>query len=863
MVCMSHFRPLRTLLLASTFLTFLLTVSVAQEASPALALSRSDRPWEFLSAVGTRAGVFGDESGRVEAWVYPLKILKNFHLQFDVEGRLIPAETLARTVIAHSESCTILYTGDTFAVRETFFVPIREAGAVVALEIESADPLNVRVAFERDFQLEWPAALGGTYANWDPKLRAFAFGEEQKKFSALIGSPTAANERLEYRTNSSSSNENSFDLGATSKRKETRVIVIAGSPHSHAEAEATYQVLSTNYPSLMKESADYYQAYLKNTVNLELPDSQLQQAYDWSRISILQGLVDNPFLGKGLIAGYRTSGNDQRPGFAWFFGRDSIWTSFALNAEGDYATTRTALDFISKFQRDDGKIPHEISQTASLVDWFKNYPYAFASADATPLYIIGINDYVTASGDLTFAQQKWDSLWKAYQFLNSTYDSRGVPRNLGIGHGWVEGGPLLPVESELYQSALGAEAQRSLSNIAQLIGKTDISSQLSAEFSKQEQALNQTFWLSDKKRFAFALDINGKPVDEPSVLATVPMWFGLLDEEKTVPMISELASAGHQTDWGMRIISSESPKYGAGGYHYGAVWPLFTGWASVGEYRYHQALPAYLNLRANALLALDGSLGHVAEVLSGDYYQPLSTNSPHQIWSAAMVVSPILRGMLGLSTDANSHTLIFAPHVPSDWSTFTVNNIHVGSCVLDLRYHKTDTEITLQTSRSGPGDCNIEFSPSVSFLAEVTGAEMSGHSVLYRVVKTASDHHVKLNVAVPAGQSELRIKVRNDFGLSFNSELPPLGSSSRGLRLLIETWSPAKDRLDLDVEGTSGSTYELAVFNAPRDMSVEGAELVKTDTNRSTLKIAVPSDAPDIYRRLKVVFHFSGKRSMR
>src|SRR5947208_2766767 len=101
--------------------------------------------------------------------------------------------------------------------------------------------------------------------------------------------------------------------------------------------------------------------------------------------------------------------------------------------------------------------------------------------------------------------------------------------------------------------------------------------------------------------------------------------------------ITQLATHDHETDWGMRIISSKSPKYSAGGYHFGSVWPLFTGWASVGEYSYHRALPAYSNLRANALMALDGSLGHVTEVLSGDYYQPLATSSPHQIWSAAMV----------------------------------------------------------------------------------------------------------------------------------------------------------------------------------------------------------------------------------
>ena len=36
----------------------------------------------------------------------------------------------------------------------------------------------------------------------------------------------------------------------------------------------------------------------------------------------------------------------------------------------------------------------------------KTYPYAYASADATPLYIITMNDYVTKSGDIAFAQAK-------------------------------------------------------------------------------------------------------------------------------------------------------------------------------------------------------------------------------------------------------------------------------------------------------------------------------------------------------------------------------------------------------------------------------------------------------------------------
>jgi glycogen debranching enzyme len=822
-------------------------------------LSRTDRPWEFLSAVGTRAGLFGNETGQFEAWVYPLKILRDLHLRFHVDERVIPAESLARTLTTRPESSTILYTSDTFAVRETLFVPVHEAGAVIIIEVETAQPLEVEVAFERDFQLEWPAALGGTYGRWDPNVNAFFFGEEQKKFSAFVGSPTANSVQQEYDTNYSSSKEDSFRLGITSKGKDTKIVAIAASTNGMAEAETVYHHLTADYSALEKESAEYYRAYQDRTISVDLPDRQLQQAYDWARVSMLQGLVTNPFLGTGFIAGYRTSGGSQRPGFAWFFGRDALWTSLALDAEGDFANTRTALDFLSKYQRADGKVPHEISQGANFVPWFTDYPYAYASADATPLYIIVMKDYVVASGDVAFAQEKWDALWKAYQFLRSTYDSQGLPQNFGIGHGWVEGGPLLPVHTELYQSALGAEALRALSNLAHLAGKEDISKQLGDEFSHQQPLLNQTFWSADKNRFAFALDQNNRQIDEPSVLATVPMWFGLLDEDKAGAMITQLAGPDHEADWGMRIISSGAAKYSAGGYHFGSVWPLFTGWASVGEYRYHRALPGFSNLMANAELALDGSLGHVTEVLSGDYYQPLSTSSPHQIWSAAMVVSPLLRGLFGLQTDSGARRVTLAPHVPADWTRFTLDNVHVGEASLRLAYRKSASEISLTVTRRGSGDCTLDFSPAVSRRAEIIGAEMNGRRIPFQLRKSDVDQHVTVQFPVSAGESTLRIRIRNDFGLSLSQALPPLGSTSQGLRVLSESWTPAGDSLTLEISGAQARQYEVGMWNAAQVASVGGAELVRSDLERASIKVAIPASASEPYPREKIVIHFTSK----
>lgn len=827
--------------------------------APAGELSRTARPWEFFSAVGRRSSFLGAENGRMEAWVYPLKLVRDLRLRFHAEGQITPAEALVRTVSVRPESSSLLYTGDTFSVKETFLAPVEERGLVILIEVETEAPLEIEVLFQRDFQLEWPAAVGGTYLNWEPALHAVSFGEESKRFVGFIGSPSATAPQLEFQTNYSASSGSSFRLGEIAKGRASRVIVLAASASGRAEAEETYKKLSENYAGLSEAGAAYYRNYLARTVALDLPDKELEAAYDWSRVSMIQGLVTNSTLGTGLIAGYRTSGEGQRPGFAWYFGRDSLWTDLALHSTGDFTTARMALDFLGKYQRADGKMPHEISQGASFVDWFKDYPYAYASADATPLYIIAANDYVRTSGDVAWAREKWDSFQRAYEFLRSSYDLRGLPQNFGFGHGWVEGGPLLPVKTELYQSGLGAEALRALASLSRLAGKESASTELSQAFEKQKALVNTAFWSMDKRMFAFALDQADKQVTEPSVLATVPMWFGLLDEDKSETMIDLLSSVDHQPDWGMRILSNKSPLFGGAGYHYGSVWPLFTGWAAVGEYRYHRPHPAYANLRANALLALDGSPGHVTEVLSGDYYQPLAYSSPHQIWSAAMVVSPLLRGMLGLEIDAVEHTLKLAPHFPADWNRVGAQNIPVGGTVLNLRYSRTPDTIVLQAENTGTEPVTLEFSPALSLRAKVSGVDVNNRAVPFHVETTSVDQHAGVRFAVPNGSSTLRIRVRDDFAFSYASALPLLGGKSRGLRVLSEVWSADHSRLDVRVSGAPGDSYELALRGGAQLGSFEGGKIVKTDSGEYRAQFTIPGPASDSYAELALSFLFADR----
>jgi len=825
-------------------------------------LFRPARPWEFLDAVGKHAGLIGSESGRFEAWVYPLKILRDFDVAFVLGNRRIPTPSLVRRLVMRPEGPTLTFASDSFTVKESWLVPPEENGAIIRFEISTWEPLEIEASFTRDFLLMWPAGLGGTYMSWNPESHSFEFGEEGKKFAAVLGSPTAVSANPEFFSNSYATTRSTIGLGPVAKGTTVQYIFIAGAVTGIDDALKTYRRLASNPEQFFAAAHKYYEDDLAQTLSLDLPDRRLQAAYDWSRISTIQGMVANPFLGSGLVAGYRSSGETARPGFAWFFGRDSLWTDLALDSIGDFTTVRTALEFIAKYQRQDGKIEHEISQTASLVNWWTGYPYAYASADATPLFLIAMGDYLKASGDLAFAREHWDNAWRAYQFLKSTYDANGLPRNFGVGHGWIEGGPLLPVETESYQSGLGAAALQALTSIAYAAGKQQEAESLSAEFQAQRKKVNESFWDTAGNTLAFALDKDNKPIPTPTVLTTAPMWFDIFDADKANATIDHIANWDSSTDWGMRVISEQHPLFGPTGYHFGSVWPLFTGWAAVGEYHYHRPIAAYANLRANALLALDGSLGRVTEVLSGSYYEGLATASPHQIWSSAMVLSSLIRGLVGLSVDNIRNTVHIAPHIPANWGSFGVEDISACGRFVGVNFSHDDRSMRIGfNSRLGesdptnigkPSTCTWEISPAFSKHARILGATLNGKKLLYKVQSNDEDQHVVITVTSPG---PIVIQVADDFGLVADADLPPLGAESSNLKIFREQWSSDNRQLTLEASGLSGHTYDLHAYGA-KIVSVSGGRLKLIENGAEVIEIQFPQRVEAKYVQKEIGIRF-------
>ncbi|HSR66353.1 MAG TPA: GH116 family glycosyl hydrolase [Acidobacteriota bacterium] len=817
----------------------LLTAAPAQDSydAPHLRIERTARPWEFMNAVGPHAAILGKESGHFEAWVYPLGILDDFHLDFTLGGRAMPAHTVVRSVRYQPGSTTLIYSGDYYAqhfrVEQTFVVPREEKGALVRLAIESSAPLEVEARFIPSLKLMWPAGLESDYNGWDEELKAFVMGVERRPWRALVGSPDASLQSRAFASNYNSSRHAAMDLGTFQGSGEVW-LVIAADFQGLDSLKETYRRLLQDAAGLLRQTEDFYRNYLRQMVRLELPDARLQAAYEWSMLSMMKGLVENPFMpGRGLVAGFGLSKGAPRPGFAWFFGRDTFWSTMALTAGGDLDTARQAIEFIAHYQRGDGKLPHEIAQSAPFTDWFRDYPYPWASADATQLYILAVLDYVRASGDRRFLSEHWERLESALEFTKSTYDEDGFPRNQEVGHGWIEGGPLLPVRTEFYQAGLGVAALRAMSELALLRGDESKAQEWEEQYQASRVRLEERFWMEERSRYGLAIDGEGELVDEPSILATVPMWFRLTDGRRSSRMITQLASEDHLSDWGSRIISSRSANYGPAGYHFGSVWPLFSGWASLGQYRYQRPQPAYANLMANALIALDGSGGHTTEVVSGAAYSPLSTSSPHQIWSAAMVVSPLLRGLLGLEVDVPRRRIILAPQIPGDWDRFAITNIPLGEGRVDIRFRRDGNGSTLEVVNNSEASLDFDFRPTLAptvefeaLMEEEEGAPTLQPSVPGPVGNRAGRGR-RFHTArqLPPGKTTLKTNYVHDFRYSFPISLPALGMPSSNLKVLSQQWNDDISAFTLTVSGRGGHSYRIDLHGGVPLASVEGAEL--------------------------------------
>ena len=158
----------------------------------------------------------------------------------------------------------------------------------------------------------------------------------------------------------------------------------------------------------------------------------------------------------------------------------------------------------------------------------------------------------------------------------------------------------------------------------------------------------------------------------------------------------------------------------------------------------------------------------------------------------------------------------------------------------------------LEIKRTGTGACWVEFSPSFSLRTQVVSVQLNGRALPFKLLPNNNDQHLSVRFPASKGANRLVIHLKDDFGMALSNELPPLGSASRGLRILSSSWNAAKTELTLNASGMAGNRYQLGVWNPGQIASVDGAALTKI----GKLEIRMPA-GDDSYLVQKVVIHFT------
>ena len=743
----------------------------------------------------------GQQQGPFEAWVLPVKLLSHLSLEAEVADYPVPLDlnSMARELEVRPDRTTITYSHIAVTVRQTMFAPDDMppgTGAVVLFQIESKRPVTLTVRFTPELREMWPKPGSGIpSAEWVPQGSSglYVLHTDSAALAGAVALPGAVAGMMAPYQERPQVHPLELILHYDPAKDGGRVyplLMAVGQTKETATNDAlgaTLSKLNDAIPALYAAHAERYRKQEADLTSIVTPDKTLDADLLWAETSIGQLRARTADGEIGLVAGYYASGDSARPGFGWYFGRDTLYTLYAIDSYGDFSLARTALEFLFRREREDGKVMHEYSQTAASVDW-AGLPYEYAAADATPLMLTALLDYVHTSGDVAFLRAHREAVLKAWNF-ETTHDSDGD----GIydnaqGTGWVESWPGGMPHQEIYLALLDEQASRAMAELGGLLGEPALATAAGLRAAALHTKIEAEYFEAQGKSYAFSRDGAGALDHTASVFPAIAWWNGgagpglALDHPEQ--SLSAWASHRFDTDWGVRDVAGDEKIYDGTSYHQGSVWPLFTGWTALAEYRSGHPLAGFAAAMQNADLTYAQDPGAVTELLSGDFYEPFGRSTSHQLWSSAMVVTPLLRGLFGIDVDALHHALRVTPRLPATWPEAEVRHLKVGESVVNLRYKREGSAMV------------------------ISAETVAGPAVLLENGKSS------MRVPLPLVQ------------VAVAHGLPLRGAETAQMKVVGERYGTRS--LDLDLEGVGGSeaTLSLVVNETALHPRVTGAKQV-------------------------------------
>jgi glycogen debranching enzyme len=333
-------------------------------------------------------------------------------------------------------------------------------------------------------------------------------------------------------------------------------------------------------------------------------------------------------------------------GLPWFmalFGRDSLIVSYqALPYVPELArATLRSLAARQAREVDDfrdaqpGKILHEVRH-GELTHFHQRpqSPY-YGSADATPLFLIVLDEYERWTGDTDTVRELEQPARAALRWMDEYGDSDGdgfidyQTRNPDTGlvnQCWKDSwnsivhpdGTLAKLPRATCEiQGYSYDARRRAARLARDVWHdTGLADRIEADARRLYDRFQDAYWLPDQGYYALALDGDGKPVPTLASNMGQLLWSGIVADEYLDRVVNHLMGEAMFSGWGVRTLAAGQPVYNPSEYHNGTVWPHDNAFIAAGLARYGRRSEAARV--AGGMLQAAGHLGfRLPEALVG------------------------------------------------------------------------------------------------------------------------------------------------------------------------------------------------------------------------------------------------------
>lgn len=608
-------------------------------------------------------------------WIHPMRVLQGFWMGLRNEDEIVwlgkNCEKFTFTPY-HSEHHYSV--NESKIVRRTF-VPEWESG--IAIDISLSDlSLVKRFYFLVGFDIRpvWfsDEVNGQDVIRYEEKSNALIARDTSKDISSWSGALVCDKKPVEvvYDVKKPDSNnveyysdflehelQQSDDLGVyalmifdvTGREKFKLNLAISGSTMGEGDALSTCKKILEDKERLANQQKRRYDFVAKNLTEIKTPNKNLDIAFHWSKINLEMLTYYQPGIGTGVVAGH--------PDFPWFFGCDTAYTIYGLLASGLHETAKSSLKLLANVaEKQGGRVPHEIVTNGKI--------YNPGDVEESPLFVRAVKDVYSWTGDINFLKELYPICKKAiYNFTLACDDDHDLlPSGPGIAeYPGRERGEKIDVACDLYQAFLA------IADMAKTLGDSSIIDDALEKAEKLKDNINKLYWSEEKCIYADNLSENHLP--EFNRIGTIirPLETMVAPDSYAEKILNKIESPEFTGEWGFYIDPRKK-----------MVMPHSNGLLSIAEFNYNRPEKGMYYLGCNVSILGKVMPGAISE-LSPDKGCCL------QAWSSAMVLYPLIYGLLMPRVDVRANRIEFSPWIPKDWNGFQVRKLRVGNVFLDLK----------------------------------------------------------------------------------------------------------------------------------------------------------------------------------